>query len=113
MPPYSQLVVHDSIPAYYDAYNVPHGTVTRHVYHSDVTNGERELYVYTPPEYDREKMYPVLYLVGGSGDLPSNWVYDGLQKGAKRSIYRTHDRNEDDKYDVYMNFSTLYGMLVG
>src|SRR5512134_2726404 len=24
MPPYSQLVVHDSIPAYYDARNVPH-----------------------------------------------------------------------------------------
>ena len=51
--------------------------VTRHVYHSEVTNGERELYVYTPPGYDRSKRYPVLYLVGGSGDLPSNWVYDG------------------------------------
>jgi enterochelin esterase family protein len=43
MPPYSQLVVHGSGPAYYDARNVPHGTVTRHVYHSDVTHGEREL----------------------------------------------------------------------
>jgi len=70
MPPYSQLVVHGSGPAYYDARNVPHGLVTRHVYHSDVTNGERELYVYTPPGYDRSKTYPVLYLVGGSGDLP-------------------------------------------
>ena len=77
MPPYSQLVVHGDGPAYYDAKNVPHGTVTRHIYHSDVTNGERELYVYTPPGYDKSKTYPVLYLVGGSGDLPSNWVYDG------------------------------------
>ncbi len=77
MPPYSQLVVHGSGPAYYDARNVPHGAVTRHVYHSDVTQGERELYVYTPPGYDRGKKYPTLYLVGGSGDLPSNWVYDG------------------------------------
>lgn len=77
MPPYSQLVVHSNGPAYYDARNVPHGTVARHVYHSDVTGGERELYVYTPPGYDRAKQYPVLYLVGGSGDLPSNWVYDG------------------------------------
>lgn len=77
MPPYSQLVVHGSGPAYYDARNVPHGAVTRHVYHSDVTHGERELYVYTPPGYDRSRRYPVLYLVGGSGDLPSNWVYDG------------------------------------
>lgn len=77
MPPYSQLVVHGSGPAYYDARNVPHGNVTRHVYHSNVTKGERELYVYTPPGYDKSKRYPVLYLVGGSGDLPSNWVYDG------------------------------------
>ena len=37
MPPYSQLVVHGDGPAFYDARNVPHGTVTRHVYHSDVT----------------------------------------------------------------------------
>jgi enterochelin esterase family protein len=77
MPPYSQLVVHGREPAYYDARNVPHGAVTRHVYHSDVTHGERELYVYTPPGYDRSQRYPVLYLVGGSGELPSNWIYDG------------------------------------
>ncbi|MBL0156113.1 MAG: esterase [Bryobacterales bacterium] len=77
MPPYSQLVVHGDGPAYYDARNVPHGAVTRHVYHSNVTNGERELYVYTPPGYDRAKRYPVLYLVGGSGELASNWIYDG------------------------------------
>lgn len=77
MPPYSQLIVHGDGPAYYDAQNVPHGNVTRHVYHSDVTKGERELYVYTPPAYDPKKEYPVLYLLGGSGELPSNWVYDG------------------------------------
>lgn len=77
MPPYSQLVVHGDGPAYYDARNVPHGAVTRHVYHSEVTRGERELYVYTPPGYDRAKTYPVLYLVGGSGELPSNWIYEG------------------------------------
>jgi enterochelin esterase-like enzyme len=77
MPPYSQLVVHGDGPAYYDARNVPHGAVTRHVYHSEVTKGERELYVYTPPGYDRTRTYPVLYLVGGSGELPSNWIYDG------------------------------------
>ncbi|MDG5766208.1 alpha/beta hydrolase-fold protein [Balneolales bacterium ANBcel1] len=77
MPPYSQLVVHGDGPSYYDAKNVPHGRVTRHVYHSEVTNGHRELYVYTPPGYDETKSYPVLYLVGGSGELPSNWVYDG------------------------------------
>ncbi len=77
MPPYSQLVVHGDVPAYYDAKNIPHGNITRHVYHSQVTNGEREIYVYTPPGYNPTQKYPVLYLMGGSGELPSNWVYDG------------------------------------
>ena len=77
MPPYSQVVVHGDGPAYYDAKNVPHGAVTRHIYHSDVTNGERDLYVYTPPGYDPSESYPTLYLVGGSGELPSNWMFDG------------------------------------
>lgn len=77
MPPYSQLVVHGDGPAYYDARPVPHGAITRHIYRSDVTGGERDLYVYTPPGYDRTKTYPVLYLVGGSGELPHNWIHDG------------------------------------
>jgi enterochelin esterase-like enzyme len=77
MPPYSQLVVHGDGPAYYDARPVPHGAITRHIYHSEVTHGERDLYVYTPPGYDHTKKYPVLYLVGGSGELPHNWIHDG------------------------------------
>jgi len=77
MPPYSQLVVHGDGPAWYDARPVPHGAITRHIYHSEVTQGERDLYVYTPPGYDRTRTYPVLYLVGGSGELPHNWIHDG------------------------------------
>jgi enterochelin esterase family protein len=76
-PGYSTLVVHGDGPSYYDAKPVPHGTVTRQVYHSDVLNGEREMYVYTPPNYDRNRRYPVLYLLGGSGELASNWNIEG------------------------------------
>jgi enterochelin esterase-like enzyme len=76
-PGYSTLVVHGDGPSYYDAKSVPHGTVTRHVYRSDVLNGEREMYVYTPPNYDRNRRYPVLYLLGGSGELASTWNIDG------------------------------------
>jgi enterochelin esterase family protein len=76
-PGYSTVVVHGDGPAYYDAKNVPHGTVTRHVYHSTVLGGEREMYVYTPPNYDRSRRYPVLYLLGGSGELASNWNIEG------------------------------------
>jgi len=77
MPPYSQVVVHGDGPAYYDAKDIPHGTVTRHFYHSKVSDGMRDLYVYTPPGYNPKKKYPTLYLLGGSGELPSNWMYDG------------------------------------
>jgi enterochelin esterase-like enzyme len=77
MPGYSTVVVHADRPAYYDAQRVPHGAVTRHVYHSDVTNGEREMYVYTPPNYTPSRRYPVLYLLGGSGEIASNWNIEG------------------------------------
>jgi hypothetical protein len=76
-PGYSSLVVHGSGPAYYDAKPVPHGTITRHVYRSKVLDGERELYVYTPPGYDGTRAYPVLYLLGGSGELAAGWWLDG------------------------------------
>ena len=76
-PGYSTLVVHGRGPAYYDAKPVPHGAITRHVYHSRVLEGERELYVYTPPGYDAARTYPVLYLLGGSGEIASGWWLDG------------------------------------
>jgi enterochelin esterase-like enzyme len=76
-PGYSTVVVHGDGPAYYDAKPVPHGNVTRHVYRSTVLSGEREMYVYTPPNYDRNRKYPVLYLLGGSGELASNWNIEG------------------------------------
>jgi len=76
-PGYSTVVVPGDGPAYYDARNVPHGTVTRHAYHSGVTDGERELFVYAPPGYDSSEEYPVLYLLGGSGEIAEGWDYDG------------------------------------
>lgn len=87
MPPYSQLVVHGDQPAYYDAKDVPHGAITRHVYHSNVTKGERDLYVYTPPGYDSSKKYPTLYLMGGSGELPHNWIHDGRANFILDNLY--------------------------
>jgi enterochelin esterase family protein len=120
MPPYSEVVVHGEEPAYYDAKNVPHGSVTRHMYHSDVTNGERELYVYTPPGYSPDKEYPVLYLLGGSGELPSNWIYNGranlildnlLAEGKavpmiivipnNQVIHRNHPKHVELTFDIF------------
>jgi enterochelin esterase family protein len=77
MPSFSILVVHGDGPAFYDAKNVPHGTVVRHIYYSDVTKGEREMYVYLPPDYSSKHTYPVLYLFGGSGEVASTWSLFG------------------------------------
>jgi enterochelin esterase-like enzyme len=77
-PGFSILVVPGDGPAYYDAKNVPHGIVSRHIYYSDITNGERELYVYTPPGYSKSRKYPTLYLLGGSGELASTWSLFGM-----------------------------------
>ena len=76
-PGYSTVVVHGDGPAYYDARPVPHGTVTRHVYHSSVLNGEREMYVYTPPGYSTGQKYPVLYLLHGIGGNETHWTNFG------------------------------------
>jgi enterochelin esterase-like enzyme len=77
MPAFSMLFVHGDGPAFYDVKNVPHGTITYHFYHSDITSGEREMLVYTPPGYDKSKKYPTLYLLGGSGDLAETWSVHG------------------------------------
>ena len=120
MPPFSQLVVHGDGPAYYDARDVPHGTVTRHVYKSDVTGGQRELYVYTPPDYDRSKKYPVLYLVGGSGELARDWSEDGRERRDDRRDRRDdrrdlkHERKEQDRTaTIRLEYQGLVGKTDG
>lgn len=78
MPPFSILYVHGNEPNYFDPKpGIPHGTVTTHYYESSVTNGTRSLMVYTPANYNPKKKYPVLYLMGGSGDIMETWVMHG------------------------------------
>ena len=119
MPPYSELIVHGDGPQWWDAKPVPHGSVARHIYSSPVTGGEREMYVYTPPTFNPKKKYPVLYLMGGSGELPSNWMYDGrvnfimdnlLAEGKAQPmiiaiinnqvVHRNHPKHADLTFDI-------------
>src|ERR1035438_5120649 len=64
---------------YYDAKDVPHGDVRSHWYFSKVTNGWRQCYIYTPPDYDKnvKARYPVLYLLHGGGEDQRGWVIQG------------------------------------
>jgi len=56
--------------------NVPHGSLHQHWYTSP-SNGEAVRFtVYTPPGYDpaARRLYPVLYLLHGSGDTDEGWT---------------------------------------
>lgn len=69
----------DEGPAYFADKDVPHGTLHRHTYHSDVLDDDRHLTIYTPPGYasQPETSYPVLYLLHGGGDDDRGWTLMG------------------------------------
>jgi enterochelin esterase-like enzyme len=74
----SVLEVPAAQPQFYDPLPKPHGTVHINLYESKSLNMTRSVYVYTPPDYEKQKgKYPVLYLLHGSGDTESGWVTIG------------------------------------
>lgn len=75
----SEVEVTGATPRFDEVQNVPHGLIHIHPYMSTPLKRLRGLYVYTPPEYDREprRRFPVLYLRHGSGDTEANWSDDG------------------------------------
>jgi enterochelin esterase family protein len=78
-PLFTQSMVHvpgpPSLP--WEINDVPHGVVHHHFYHSAVVGDDRDFYVYTPPNYDMKKPYPVLYLLHGFSDDASAWTAVG------------------------------------
>jgi enterochelin esterase-like enzyme len=57
--------------------DVPHGTIHHHFYRSAVVGDDRDYYVYTPPGYDAQQAYPVLWLLHGYSDDASAWTAVG------------------------------------
>lgn len=66
-------------PMAHDFQPVPHGVVHSHAYFSKPLNRLREVAVYTPPGYEKNRTlrYPVLFLQHGSGDNQATWVTHG------------------------------------
>ena len=64
---------------YYDLKDVPHGNVIIKNYYAKSINSWRRIFVYTPPDYDKnlEKRYPVLYLQHGGGEDERVWIEMG------------------------------------
>lgn len=65
--------------SFYNPQNVPHGDTREHWFYSEVTGSYRRMFVYTPPDYDKNKdrRYPVLYLQHGAGELEMEWTHSG------------------------------------
>jgi enterochelin esterase-like enzyme len=59
--------------------DVPHGAVRIEWYFSKTTNKWRRIFVYAPPDYDKDAStrYPVLYLQHGMGEDESGWTNQG------------------------------------
>ncbi|AFL87343.1 enterochelin esterase-like enzyme [Terriglobus roseus DSM 18391] len=72
-------------PKPWDRTDIPHGEVSHVLYRSklvkvdDGDNGDRDMWIYTPPGYDarRKEKYPVLYLNHGYSDAANGWVEAG------------------------------------
>jgi enterochelin esterase-like enzyme len=64
---------------FYALKNVPHGQLREVYYFSKSTEKTRHIYVYTPPDYDKDtsKRYPVLYLQHGGGEDETGWGRQG------------------------------------
>jgi enterochelin esterase family protein len=64
---------------FYNAKDVPHGEIREHWYFSKTTGAWRRIFVYTPPDYDKntKTRYPVLYLQHGGGEDERGWVIQG------------------------------------
>jgi enterochelin esterase-like enzyme len=64
---------------FYELKDVPHGNVLIENYFSKTTNSWRHIYVYTPPDYEKNTSarYPVLYLQHGGGEDQRVWIEMG------------------------------------
>ncbi len=64
---------------FYDLKDVPHGNVLIRNYFAKSINSWRRIFVYTPPDYEKNASarYPVLYLQHGGGEDERVWIEMG------------------------------------
>jgi S-formylglutathione hydrolase FrmB len=65
--------------SFYELKDVPHGNVLVRNYYSKVAKSWRHIFIYTPPEYEKNTStrYPVLYLQHGGGEDERVWIEMG------------------------------------
>lgn len=63
---------------FYAMKDVPHGEISIKRYWSENIRAWREMYIYTPPGYEKSgEQYPVLYLLHGGGEDQRGWANQG------------------------------------
>jgi enterochelin esterase-like enzyme len=75
--PASALLVPGEKPMPWEQTDVPHGLVHMHTYESKVVGDKRDFYVYTPPNFQPKKRYPMLVLLHGYSDYADAWTRVG------------------------------------
>ena len=73
-----EIPAHDQ--DFYTIKDVPHGKIRQDRFYSRIGNGWRRIFVYIPPDYDKNisARYPVLYLQHGGGEDETGWPVQGL-----------------------------------
>ena len=72
-----EIPAHDQ--DFYALKDVPHGQIRQDRFNSKIGNGWRRIFVYTPPDYEKNTAvrYPVLYLQHGGGEDETGWPVQG------------------------------------
>jgi enterochelin esterase-like enzyme len=73
----SALEIPGKTPRPWEQRAVPRGTVHVQPFRSRMQDRERGYYVYTPPEYDSNRAYPLLVLLPGTPGSEGDWVNVG------------------------------------
>jgi enterochelin esterase-like enzyme len=73
-----EIPAHDQ--DFYTMKDVPHGQIRQNRFYSKISNSWRRIFVYTPPDYDKNTTarYPVMYLQHGGGEDETGWPVQGL-----------------------------------
>ncbi len=90
--PNSMVLVPGATPQPWEAAPIPHGDLHRHFFRSEVAGDDRDFFVYTPPNYDPRRTYPLLVLLHGYSDMADGWttvgkahyIFDRLIANGKR-----------------------------
>jgi enterochelin esterase-like enzyme len=73
----SAVLVPGTPPENWEQTSVPHGAVHHHFFESKIAGDQRDFYVYTPPNYNPSKAYPLLVLLHGYSDYADGWTTVG------------------------------------